>query len=122
MSRVTFQIAAIVFFTFTLFFVWDFSQRVLTYVRLGQAEQRFEIQVAHAEATHAALADIKKNVQTDAFVEDKVRRDWRWARDGDRVVIPQITPAPTAAPNVTQPAPIAGKPWWEDWFDFLFGP
>jgi cell division protein FtsB len=122
MSRVSFQIAAIVFFTFTLFFVWDFSQRILTNVRLAQTEQRLEQQVGKADATHAALVEIKKNVQTDAYIEEKVRRDWRWAREGDKVIVPQITPAPTAAPNVAQPAPLPEKPWWEDWFDFLFGP
>ena len=122
MSRVSFQIIAIVVFAFTLFFVWDFSQRIVTNVRLSQTEKRLELEVAHAEATRTALGVEKKHVQTDAFVEDKVRRDWQYTREGDTLVIPKITPAPTPAPAAPLPTPIPEKPWWREVLDFLFGP
>lgn len=122
MSRVSFQVAAIIIFAATLFFIWDFSQRIVTNARIAQNEKRLERQVAQAEATHSALVERKQYVQSDAFVEEKVRTDWRWAREGDTVVIAQKTLAPTPVPSAPQPTPIPEKPWWQDVLDFLFGP
>jgi len=113
------QLLAIVVFAFTLYFVWDFSQRVVTSVRLTQSEQALEQEVAHAKATQTALFDKKKQVQSDAYVESVVRR-WRWAKDGETVVIAQITPAPTPAVNAPLPPPTQ-VPWWQQVLNFLFG-
>ena len=122
MSRVSFQMVVILIFAATLFFVWDFSQRVVTNVRLAQTEKHLELQVAQAEAQNAALRELKQRAQTDAYAEDIARRNWHWARLEDNVVIPQITPAPTPIGNAPVPTPPPTKAWWQDWLDFLFGP
>ena len=122
MSRMSFQVAAIIIFAATLFFIWDFSQRIVTNARIAQNEKQLEVQVARAEATHSALLARRQYVQSDAFIEDKVRTDWRWARENDTVVVTQKTPAPTPPPSAPQPTPLPLKPWWQDVLDFLFGP
>ncbi len=120
MPRVPLQLLAIVVFAFTLYFVWDFGQRVVTSIHLTQSEQQLELQVAHAEATQTALFDKKKQVQSDTYVESVVRR-WRWAKDGETVVVTQITPAPTPVLNASQAAPTPELPWWRQILNFLFG-
>ncbi len=122
MSRVSFQVLAILIFTATLFFLWDFSQRVVTNVRLAQAEQQLEQRVAQEQAKNTALRELKRRAQTDAYAEEYVRRNWHWARSEDTVVIPQITPAPTPIVSAPAPTPPPAKAWWQDWLDFLFGP
>ncbi|MEW5720378.1 MAG: hypothetical protein AB1817_17265 [Chloroflexota bacterium] len=122
MSRVSFQVLAILIFTATLFFLWDFSQRVVTNVRLAQAEQQLEQRVAQEQAKNAALRELKRRAQTDAYAEEYVRRNWHWARSEDTVVIPQITPAPPPVASAPAPTPPPAKAWWQDWLDFLFGP
>jgi hypothetical protein len=122
MSRVSFQVVAIIIFAATLFFLWDFSQRVVTNVRLAQTERQLEQQVAQEQAKNTALRELKQRAQTDAYAEDFVRRNWHWARPEDNVVIPQITPVPTPMVSAPVPTPPPAKAWWQDWFDFLFGP
>jgi hypothetical protein len=120
MPRGSLQLLVIVVFAFTLYFVWDFSQRVVTSVRLTQSEQALEQDVMHAQATQTALFDKKKQVQSDIYVESVVRK-WHWAKDGETVVITQITPAPTPVIGVPRPAPTAESPWWQQLLNFLFG-
>lgn len=122
MSRFTIQLLAIVIFALTLFFVWDFGQRVLTNVRLDQTEKQLELQVKQAEATKTALIAQKTRVASSEFAEAEARSKWRWVRDGETLVIPRITPAPTPVVVAPAPPPPPAKAWWQDWFDFLFGP
>lgn len=122
MSRISFQVVAILIFAATLFFLWDFSQRVVTNVRLAQTEKLSEQRVAQEESKNTALREQKQRVQTDAFADWYARHYWRWALPGDHLVVPQTTPAPTPNVNAPVPTPPPAKAWWQDWLDFLFGP
>ena len=120
MPRGSLQLLVIVVVAFTMYFIWDFGQRVVTSVSLTQSEQALAQDVAHAQATQTALFDKKKQVQTDTYVESVVRK-WHWAKDGETIVITQITPAPTPAISAPQPTLPAESPWWQQLFNFLFG-
>lgn len=122
MSRVSFQVVTILIFVATLFFLWDFSQRVITNVRLAQTERQLEQRVAQERARNIALRELKQRAQSDAFAEDFARQNWRWAKPGEIVVISQITPQPTPIISVPAPTPLPPKAWWQDLFDLLFGP
>ena len=122
MSRVSFQVVAIIIFAAAAFFLWDLSQRVVTNVRLAQTERQLELQVAQAEARNAALRALKQRAQTDGYAEEMARRNRHWARPEDNVVIPQITPVPTPIVPAPAPTPPPAKAWWQEWLDFLFGP
>ncbi len=121
MSRISIQIATVIVIAITLFVLWDFSQRITTNARIAQTEKQAEIQVAQAQATHTALVERKKIVQSDVFVEDQMRRQ-HWAREGEMVMVPLITPAAPMPAVVAKPTPVPDKPWWQDWYDLLFGP
>ncbi len=121
MPRMWLQVIGISAVVLALFVGWDFSQRIQTGMRLQQSEQVLMRRVAQAQATNVALVEKKKRVQSNDFVEDYVRRNWHWAREGDILVIAQITPAPTPTPT---PQPITSQEagWWQSVLDFLFGP
>ncbi len=120
MTRLLLQVAGVIALALFLFFIWDFGQRVMLTVRLKQLETNVDKQVAQAQATHDALTDLKARAQTDAFIEDKVRREKHYVRDGETIVLTQITPAAPAdgGANAT-PTP---NPWWQDLWNLLFGP
>jgi cell division protein FtsB len=120
MSRVPFQVLAILVFALTLFFVLDLSQRVVTNMRLAQTEQQLEQQVASAQATRDALAAKKARVSSPDFAESEARTKWYWIRDGETLVVTRVTPAPTPAPST--PAPKPATAWWQSLIEFLFGP
>lgn len=120
MPRVLIRVGSIFLLAFLLFLIWDFSQRVGMNIRLRQSEQDLGTRVAQAEATQAALLDERSQVQSDTFVEDYVRRHWRWAREGETLVIFEPTPKPPS--SALPAAPATPSPWWQGVFDFLFGP
>jgi hypothetical protein len=92
----------------------------VTSVRLTQSEQALEQDVARAQATQTALFDKKKQVQSDTYVESVVRK-WHWAKNGETIVITQITPAPTPVVGAPQSPPAVQVPWWQQVLNFLFG-
>ncbi|MBI4786918.1 MAG: hypothetical protein HY782_07730 [Chloroflexi bacterium] len=129
MSRMSLQVFGILGFALVVFVGWDFSQRAAATVRSQQMEVTVDQELAHAQATRTALAELKKQVQTDAYVEDWARRR-NYVRDGETLVHPLITPA---APLAAVDPPIAvaqqqSDPWqrWSHFvqslFEFLFGP
>ncbi len=124
MSRLPIQFLVIPILALALFFVWDFSQRVVTNVRIDQTEKAYETQVANAEATRTALIAEKTRVASPEYAEEVARTKWRWAKNGETVVVAQVTPvAPTPVPvpqATTVPTPTTT--WWQDLVDFLFGP
>jgi cell division protein FtsB len=123
MSRLPIQVLAILVFALTLFFIWDFSQRVVTNIHLAQAEQDLEGRVAQADATRAALIAEKTRVASPDYAEQIARSKWHWARDGETLVVTQVTPvAPTPVPSAPSSTPKPEIPWWQQLFDFLFGP
>ncbi len=120
MPRMSLQILAIVLFAFTLYFVWDFSQRVVTSVRLDQAAQEAQVQVNQALATQTALVARNTLVKSPQYVETVVR-GWHWAKEGEVVVIPQTTPEPTPVANAAEPTPTPEPSLIQQILNFLFG-
>ncbi len=121
-SRVSFQIFAIIVFALIVFIGWDFSQRVTVMARRQQMEQALDREIIQAQATHTALEEKKKFVQTDQYVEDKVRKDEHYVRDGESIVQFQVTPAATPMPSAPSSTPAPQTNPWQDLLDFLFGP
>jgi cell division protein FtsB len=121
MFRVSARPLRVVIIALVLFIGWDLTQRTMLTVRLMQAEQTFDQQIARAEATHTALVEQKKLVQTDAYIEDKLRREQHYVRDGETLVIMQVTPV---APKSTTPPPppSSSANWILDFLQSLFGP
>ena len=120
MPRLSVQLLTIVVFAFTLYFIWDFSQRVVTSIHLDQTAEQAQLAVDHAQATQAALIEKRKLVASPQYVET-VARSWHWAKENEKVVIPEITPAPTPTVSLPTPTPTPVPSWWQQIGDFLFG-
>jgi hypothetical protein len=118
--RVSLQVLAIVLVAFTFYFVWDFSQRVVTSIRLDQSAQQAQVAVDHALATQTALVERNTLVKSPQYVETVVR-GWHWAKDGEVVVIPQTTPVPTPPVGVAAPTHTPDPSLIQQIFNFLFG-
>ncbi len=121
MPRVSVQLLAILAFTIILFIAWDFSQRVMLTFRLNQAEEELDQRLTEAQAVRDQLRQRRQYVQTDQFVEEEIRRR-HWARDGETIMIPLITPPPPPPVVVPTPVPTPGPPVWDELYNFLFGP
>ena len=125
MSRSTIQLIWILAFSATLFLLFNFGLRYINNQRLLQEEQKLRVQVKDARATQTALNERKQYAQTDAFVEDYVRKNWFWGRADDKLVLPASTPAPStlnrAANNPLPPAPPPENSWWQDLLESIFG-
>lgn len=122
MPRALVRAGSVFLIALVLFFAWDFSQRIGTNLRLNQSEQDLQVRVANAEATHMVLVARKARVETDQFVEDYVRRNWHWVREGETIVIIQPSPTPPAPTPTPVPTPIPPSDWWQDLSRLLFGP
>lgn len=122
MSRVSFQVIAILVFAVTVVFLWDYSQRVLANVRLAQIEREYESKVKQEEQRNQELRARKQWVQTDTFADWYARHHWHWASPNDTVAIPQFPPTPTPPRLTPTPTPLPTKTWQQEWLDFLFGP
>ena len=120
MARLLLQVAGVIGLALFLFLAWDFGQRVMLTIRLKQLETSVDAQVAAAQATHDALTDLKKRATTDAFIEDKVRREKHYVRDGETIILTQVTPAAPADAAVSSTS--APSSWWQDLWNLLFGP
>lgn len=123
MSRLPNQVLTIVVSALMLFFIFDFSQRILVNIRLDQTKNQLERQVAQAQATRDALANKRALVSSPAYAESYARTQWHWVRDGETLVLTQVTPV-AAPPALPVPAPTAVPeiPWWQKLIEFLFGP
>lgn len=122
MSRVSFQVLAMLVFIATVIFLWDYSQRVITTMRLEQIEKEYETQVAQEEEKNTQLRAKKQFVQTDTYADWYVRHNWNWAEPNDIIALPQLPPTPTPHRHTPTPTPPPTKTWQQEWLDFLFGP
>jgi len=113
-SRFPLQLAIVVALMLGVFFAWDLGQRVVGGARLNDARQQSEEQLAHVQATQAALLAQKTRVASNEYVEQSARDKLGWSREGETVVQTIITPAPTPLPTpVPRPAPTPEPTIWE---------
>ena len=124
MSRSSIQLILIFAFTVTVFMLFNFGLRYVNNQRLVQEEQTLQIKVKEARITQTALIERKQYAQTDAFVEEHVRKNWYWGRPQDKLILPASTPAPSAPGRLPPPLPSPAppeNPWWQDLLESIFG-
>lgn len=106
------QFIIVVAASLALFMLLGFTRRAARNYRVQQEKARLEAEYSALQQEHAHLAQRFQEVQTDAYVEQIARRELRWSRPGEKVVV--IVAPPKAGTIATTgeglPAPPADAP------------
>ena len=118
------QFVAIIALSISLFLVVDFARRAAANYRVQREAERLEQQVDNARQQQQNLLAKRSYVASDLYVEDVARKELKWARADETVVV--VMPTPNIAPLVSQQSaeiravgPVAQTPiqaWWLTFF------
>lgn len=94
------QFMTIIALVVTVYFIVDFSDKVIASYRIHRVEARLSQEIEEGKAERQRLEERLKYVQTDEYVERVAREELKWGRPGETLVIvpsPQrLTPTPQA--------------------------
>jgi cell division protein FtsL len=118
------QFIAIIVLSISIFLVVDFARRAAANYRVQREAERLEQQVDHARQQQQQLLAKRSYVASDLYVEDIARKELKWARAGETVVVVMPTPevAAQTSPQSIQTqtvGPVAQTPaqaWWLTFF------
>ena len=118
------QFVAIIVLSISIFLVVDFARRAAANYRVQREAERLEQQVEFAHQQQQNLLAKRSYVASDLYVEDVARKELKWARTGETVVV--VLPTPNAATQVSRQStqiqavgPVAQTPsqaWWLTFF------
>lgn len=100
----------------------NFGSQVVQSARLETDRAALETAVEDLRRDNDTLLGAVEYAESDVNVERIAREQLNYARDGDIVILPQVTlPTPTPAPQVATPAPLPlPAPNWQRWYGALF--
>ena len=118
------QFVAIIALSISIFLVVDFARRAAANYRVQREAERLEQQVDYAHQQQQNLLAKRSYVASDLYVEDIARKELKWARTGETVVVVMTSPevagqtSPQSIQNQTV-GPVAQTPveaWWLTFF------
>jgi cell division protein FtsB len=118
------QFVAIIALSISIFLVVDFARRAAANYRVQREAERLQEQVDQAHEQQKKLLAKRSYVAGDLYVEDIARKELKWARAGETVVVVMPTSqvaAQTSPPSVEAQSvgPVAQTPveaWWLTFF------
>ena len=108
-------------------FVLAFGGKLLEAYRLQRYNDTLRANRASLLAQQQQLQGQLKYVQTPEYVEKVAREQYKWAKPGEKVVIPLFRTRLAAATAGTSSRPAtssenqAAGPWWSAWWKALTG-
>ena len=118
------QFVAIIALSISLFLVVDFARRAASNYRVQREAERLEQQVDQAQQRQQKLLSKRSYVASDLYVEDIARKELKWARVGETVVV--VMPASETIDQVSSETiqaksvgPVVQTPihaWWLTFF------
>ncbi len=102
------QFIIVVAASLALFMLLGFTRRAARSYRVQQQKARLQAEYAALQQEHSQLVKRYQEVQTDAYVEQVARRELRWSRPGEKVVV--IIAPPKAGAIATAGESIPGAP------------
>lgn len=121
------QIMAFIGLILVGYFVIGFTRVALISHQLRNTKAELEAEVAALQEEVATLEAQKAFVQTDEYIEQAAREEFKLSRPGDQVVVPifpeeeRVAPQETAQPQVPQPATPTPQEPWQAWWELFFG-
>jgi len=118
------QFVAIIALTISVFLIVDFGRRAAANYRIQREADRLAQEVAAAHRYQNKLLEQRTYAASDLYVEEVARRELKWAKPGETVVV--VLPTPEAQPNtgVTASAgiqPVAITTPRQAWWQLFFG-
>ncbi len=118
------QFVAILALTLSIFLIVDFGRRAATNYRIQREADRLAQEVEAAQRYQTRLLAQRTYAASDLYVEEVARRELKWAKPGETVLVVLATPeaqftnpAATSPPN---PARAITTPQ-QAWLNLFFG-
>jgi len=89
------QFVAIIALSISVFLIVDFGRRAAANYRVQREEERLNQEVELAQRQQGRLLARRSYVASDLYVEEVARKELKWARPGEIVVV--VMPTPEAA-------------------------
>ena len=119
------QFIAIIALSISIFLIVDFGRRAAANYRVQREAERLSQEVEMARQIQAELLAQRTYAASDLYVEEVARKQLKWARPGETVIVVLATPEAVASPP-PQPvvqkittASVAQTPaqaWWQLFF------
>jgi len=120
------QFAAIIALSISVFFIIDFARRAAANYRVQREAERLGQEVEMVRRHQERLLARRSYVASDLYIEEMARKELKWARPGETVVV-VIPTSEAATTKLSSPAlpptsigPVAYTPaeaWWLLFFD-----
>lgn len=115
------RLALVVLLLITLSVLVNFGEQVVRSARMENQRRELEAEVARLKAENGQLEGAAAFAESDVYVERRARELLGYAREGDKVILPQLPPPqPTAAPAPPALPPPAPAPNWQRWWHAFF--
>ena len=115
------QFVALIVATIALSLIVDLGHKVAVYRRLQGEEFRLKQEIGFEEERRDYLERRKEQVQTDGFLDDIVRGEWKMVKSGETLVVPRFQeapPAPLIQPQ--QESHSSEESHWQEWWKLFF--
>jgi cell division protein FtsB len=114
------QFVAIIALSISVFLIVDFGRRAAANYRVQREEERLNLELEQAHRQQKRLLARRSYVASDLYVEEVARKELKWARPGEIVVVVMPTPEAAAQPapqsiQAVTAGPVAYTPtqaWW----------
>ena len=121
------DIVTVLVCTAAVFFVLAFGGKALESYRLQRHNATLRSEIAALEEQKEQLEARLEYVKSPEYVEEVAREQYRWAKPGEKLMIPifQRTPVVAVTPTPDQPTiePVAtpSASHWSEWWNLLAG-
>lgn len=120
LGRSGMRLAIIVLLLITLSVVANFGEQVVRSARMENDRIELEAEVERLKVDNQHLEAAAAFAESDVYVEQRARELLNYAREGDKVILPQLPPIqPTAVPEpLALPEPVRAPNWMQWWQAF----
>ena len=100
--------------------VMDFNNRMADLARLRAQYEREQQTFSEMQATAVGLATQIAFASSDESVDDAIRGDGRWVREGDYIVVPLTPVGYEPQETEAQAADVQPVSYWQLWMALFF--
>jgi cell division protein FtsB len=118
------QVIAVIVLAMAFFIMVDLGHRVTVNYRIQREAEQLNQQVELAQLHQQELLARRSYVASDLFVEEVARKELKWAKSGETVIVILPTSELALPPNANVPAvqtKVVQTPQTEGWWVLFFG-